>query len=147
MTVAVNGKPIGPPAVLDWLYIYPKGIHNLIIYQEKIKLSTQMIIYYVAGVDEFNNRSLSLEQAFKDTIRVNYHRDHLCHLKAAIQLLSQCTLFSMCVRRSGAKVKGYFTWLILDNFEWAKGYRSRFGLNYVDYEGTQNAQRNGSKLS
>ncbi|KAB2616434.1 beta-glucosidase 12-like [Pyrus ussuriensis x Pyrus communis] len=29
----------------------------------------------------------------------------------------------MCVRRSGAKVKGYF------------GYSSRFGLNYVDYEG------------
>ena len=30
-------------------------------------------------------------------------------------------------------MKGYFAWLLLDNFEWAYGYTVRFGLNFIDY--------------
>ena len=28
---------------------------------------------------------------------------------------------------------GYFRWTIFDNFEWERGYSSRFGLVRVDY--------------
>ena len=30
-------------------------------------------------------------------------------------------------------MRGYFHWSLLDNFEWAHGYRERFGMVYVDY--------------
>ncbi len=33
----------------------------------------------------------------------------------------------------GADVRGYFVWSFLDHFEWAHGYRPRFGLVRVDY--------------
>jgi beta-glucosidase len=43
------------------------------------------------------------------------------HLKAVHEALA-----------AGAPVEGYYHWSLLDNFEWAMGYRPRFGLVHVD---------------
>lgn len=55
-----------------------------------------------------------------DPERTAYHRVHLHAVAAAIA--------------DGADVRSYHAWSLYDNFEWASGYRPRFGLVRVDFE-------------
>ena len=43
----------------------------------------------------------------------------------------------------GVPVRAYFLWSFMDNFEWADGYRRRFGIVYTDFD----TQRRIPKLS
>ncbi|ONH96077.1 hypothetical protein PRUPE_7G106000 [Prunus persica] len=104
--------------ITNWLYVYPKGIHDLVLYTKE-KYNNPIIYITENGVDEFNDPKLPLEQALNDTERIDYYYHHLCYLHASM--------------RKGAKVKGYFSWSLLDNFEWNEGYTVRFGITYVDY--------------
>jgi beta-glucosidase len=47
--------------------------------------------------------------------------------------LEQHILQVLRAKQKGVNVNGYFVWSFTDNFEWAEGYRPRFGLVYVDY--------------
>ncbi|MFD1746867.1 GH1 family beta-glucosidase [Rhizobium helianthi] len=55
-----------------------------------------------------------------DQPRLDYYSDHL---SVAADLVAE-----------GIPLRGYFAWSLMDNFEWAEGYRMRFGLVHVDYE-------------
>ncbi|KAM1552789.1 hypothetical protein PS1_005594 [Malus domestica] len=118
VTIELNGVPIGPPTASDWLYVYPKGVYDLLLYIKK-KYNDPLIYITESGVSEFNDPKLSLQEALNDTNRVDYYYRHLCYVRAAI--------------KNGSKVKGYIAWSLLDNFEWEIGYAVRFGINYVDY--------------
>ncbi|MEH0842668.1 GH1 family beta-glucosidase [Micromonospora sp. CPCC 205711] len=54
-----------------------------------------------------------------DTDRIAYLDGHL---RAAHEAIAR-----------GVDLRGYLVWSLLDNFEWAEGYRKRFGIVHVDY--------------
>ena len=55
-----------------------------------------------------------------DRFRIDFIRWHLEQIRRA--------------KENGVDIRGYFYWSILDNIEWADGYKERFGLIFVDYE-------------
>jgi beta-glucosidase len=54
-----------------------------------------------------------------DVARRDYLAGHLLACQQAIE--------------AGVPLAGYFVWSLLDNFEWAEGYRRRFGIVHVDF--------------
>lgn len=48
--------------------------------------------------------------------------------------------------REGVLVKGYFHWSLIDNFEWAAGFKPRFGLFEVDYQDFKRTARPSAKF-
>lgn len=113
-----DGKPIGERAASDWLYVYPKGILEHLDYIRQ-KYNNPLIYITENGRDEFNEKNLSFWLAFFDPKRISYHYRHLRFLKKAID--------------KGANVKGYYVWSLMDNLEWSSGFKSRFGMNFIDY--------------
>jgi beta-glucosidase len=59
------------------------------------------------------------------------------HDPERIQFLTQHFEATAKAIDAGVPVKGYFVWSLMDNFEWAFGYASRFGLAYVDFKTQQ----------
>ncbi len=105
-----------PTNDLGW-EIYPKGLTDLLV--RVSKEYTKLPIYVTEnGMSETD-----------DTRRVRFYDDHL---KAVLE-----------AQKQGADVRGYFAWSLLDNYEWAEGYSSRFGIVHVDYE-TQTRTPKGS---
>jgi beta-glucosidase len=118
---AVDVLPEGNEYSQMW-EIYPAGIYAVLDrvwreyvqpYQPHLRLFiTENGICVPDGVD-FDGR-------VRDERRIRYLFSHLEQAWFAIQ--------------QGIPLDGYFTWSLLDNFEWAYGYRPRFGLVYVDFE-------------
>ncbi|KAL5130108.1 Beta-glucosidase 24 [Glycine soja] len=91
----------------DWLYVYPRGIRDLLLYTKE-KYNNPLIYITENGINEYNEPTLSLEESLMDTFRIDYHYRHLFYLQSAI--------------KNGANVKGYHVWSLFDNFEWSSGY-------------------------
>jgi len=54
--------------------------------------------------------------------------------KRSDYLISHIREIYKAIVEDGVPVKGYFHWSLTDNFEWARGFKMRFGLYRVDYE-------------
>ncbi|XP_006455043.1 hypothetical protein AGABI2DRAFT_194744 [Agaricus bisporus var. bisporus H97] len=126
-----DGTQLGTQAHCAWLQDYPDGFRALLNYlYKRYKLPIYVTENGFAVKDE---SFIPREQALVDTDRVNYFRGTTASLLAAIN-------------EDGIDVKAYFPWSLLDNFEWADGYVTRFGVTYVDYETQERYPKESAKF-
>jgi beta-glucosidase len=62
---------------------------------------------------------VSLDGKVHDPGRIDFIRRHLIEFERA--------------HADGVPIEAYFHWSFIDNFEWAQGYKQRFGLIFCDY--------------
>ncbi|KAJ8754702.1 hypothetical protein K2173_010793 [Erythroxylum novogranatense] len=114
-----HGVSIGERAASRWLHIVPWGILKLVKYV-KDKYGNPPVIITENGMDDVNRPLIPLNKFLQDQKRIDYHRNYMSNLSAAI-------------RHDKCNLRGYFVWSLLDNWEWNSGYTVRFGLYFVDY--------------
>ncbi|KAL3655785.1 hypothetical protein CASFOL_000181 [Castilleja foliolosa] len=85
------------------------------------------------GCDQQNDTMQAPYQACKDQQRVGYFKDHLDYLLQTI-------------KEENMKIEAYFAWSFCDNFEWYDGYRSRFGILYIDFKDDLKRHRKDSAM-
>ncbi|MDZ5441415.1 GH1 family beta-glucosidase [Micromonospora sp. 4G57] len=112
--------PVGPLTEMGWS-IEPAGLTRLL---ERIGVDypgLPLMITENGGAfpDKTGAEDPDATGRVADTDRVAYLDGHLRAVHRAIA--------------RGVDVRGYLVWSLLDNFEWAEGYRKRFGIVHVDY--------------
>lgn len=113
-----DGVPIGEQPGSDWLFVYPQGYLDLMLFIKE-HYGNPMLYLTENGVDELNDENLSLWESLIDTHRVSYFYSHLSKVKEAIE--------------QGVNVKRYYAWSLHDNLEWGEGFHSRFGINFINF--------------
>ena len=113
---AIQPSPSYPRTDSSWLNLAPRSLYwgpRLVneVYSPKA-------IYVTENGCGYNDDHVESGEC-QDLHRVEYLRGYLKELQRAT--------------REGCPVKGYFVWSLLDNFEWADGYRRRFGIVHTDF--------------
>jgi len=97
-----------PVTDMNW-QIYPNGIYEVLV----------DLLPYQKPVYITENGIATTDEA----LRKKFIKEHLKQIYHAIKI--------------GVDARGYFYWSLLDNYEWAEGYKPKFGLVKVDFDTKQ----------
>lgn len=104
-----------PHTAMGW-EINANGFHNIIKQFWKYGAIKEIIITENGAA--FND--VLEDGVIADQQRIDYFQSHLQAVLKA--------------KKEGINIKGYMAWTLMDNFEWAEGYKARFGLIHVDFK-------------
>lgn len=101
--------------IMDW-EVFPDSIYHAVKRIEKYsKVKDIIITENGAAFDDNIN-----DDRVADLLRKDYLQKHINKLLKA--------------KKEGSNIKGYFVWTLIDNFEWAEGFKPRFGLVHLDFK-------------
>lgn len=110
--------PCEPPAGVERdafnRHVDPSGLYEVLTRLRESYGNPRVLITENGCSDPFSEGPAVLDDQF----RIDYLRRHLEAVKSAME--------------AGSNIGGYFHWTLIDNWEWAEGYRSKFGLIAMD---------------
>jgi beta-glucosidase len=113
---AVNcDRPIGHPLTAFRWPVEPESL----CWGPRFMNERYNIPIYITENGLSNVDWVSLDGNVHDPQRIDFTHRYLLALRRAAH--------------DGVDIRGYFHWSLMDNFEWASGYKERFGLVFVDY--------------
>lgn len=138
-----HGDCIGPETQSFWLRPNPPGFRALLGWLSK-RYGYPKIYVTENGTSLKGENDLAVDELLDDEFRAEYFRSYIAAMAEAVE-------------HDGVDVQAYMAWSLLgmspsspqplcppltrffplDNFEWAEGFETRFGVTFVDYEGGQ----------
>ena len=100
---------------MNW-EVYPESIYEMLMKFSKYKNFKEIIVTENGAAFP----DIPVEGKINDIKRIEFLKQYISQVLRA--------------KNQGVNVTGYFVWSFTDNFEWAEGYRPRFGLVYVDFK-------------
>ncbi len=97
--------------------IDPKALTDILV---RLNQEYDVPGFYITENGASYNDIVDLDGSIEDNNRIDYLRRHFIAAHNAIQ--------------AGVDVRGYFIWSLYDNFEWAFGRYSRFGIVYNHFD-------------
>ena len=116
-----------PRTDIGW-EIYPEGLTRVV---HQLQAQWPLPPLWITENGAADNTGLA-HGAVDDAMRCDYL---LAHFEQLAGLL-----------RSGADIRGYYVWSLLDNFEWAHGYSQRFGIVHVDFRTQQRTPKRSALM-
>jgi beta-glucosidase len=108
-----------PKTAMEW-EIYPQGLTHFLTMVARDYTGTLPLYVTENGMAGYD---ALVAGAVDDQPRIDYLAAHLNACRDAIA--------------QGVPLNGYFTWSLLDNYEWSLGYEKRFGLVHMDFDSLQ----------
>lgn len=96
--------------------IQPEGLRDVLV---RIWKDYKPKRLYMSENGASYNDVVDLDGKVNDSARIDYLKRHVIAVHQAMEL--------------GANISGYFVWSLYDNFEWAYGRYSRFGIVFHDF--------------
>jgi beta-glucosidase len=116
-----DGKPqeVANPPGFPLTSLYWAVVPDALYWGSKFLHERYKLPVYITENGCSNADWVSLDGKCHDPQRIDFTARYLRELRRAID--------------DGVDVRGYFHWSIMDNFEWAEGFKHRCGMIHVDY--------------
>jgi beta-glucosidase len=98
--------------------VFPEGLTKTLLWVKE--RYGNVPIYITENGIALDDPPSDVDGRIEDPLRIRYYQDHLLAARKAMD--------------QGVNLRGYFTWSLLDNYEWTLGYSRRFGIVHVDFE-------------